>query len=91
MDSEIQRQSFSIFLKIIGLAFIYRPLTAKGPVRPSEDWVPVALTGLDVADQTPIWWRDPSGIVISLSGFRRLAENETPGSDSVLPMLLVAR
>jgi hypothetical protein len=72
----------SVDAQYTGLAFIYRPLTAKGPVRASQDWVPVMLTGLDVADQTPIRWHDASGMVSSLNGFRRLAEKETPGSDS---------
>jgi hypothetical protein len=72
----------SVDAQYTGLAFIYRPLTAKGPVRASQDWVPVALTGLDVADQTPIRWHDASGMVSSLSGFRRLAGKETPESAS---------
>lgn len=72
----------SVDAQYTGLAFIYRPLSAKGPVRASEDLVPVALTGLNVADQTQITWHDASGFITSLSGFRRLAEGETPGSDS---------
>ena len=65
-----------------GLAFIYRPLVAKGPVRTSKERATVVLTGLDVADGTTIEWHDASGTISTLSGFRRLAEKETQGADA---------
>jgi hypothetical protein len=72
----------SVDVQYTGLAFVYRPLTAQGPVRASQDLVPVALTGLDVGDQTSVQWRDASGTVSSLDGFEPLAETEAPSSDS---------
>jgi hypothetical protein len=72
----------SVDAEYTGLAFISRPLIAEGPVPASQDWVPVVLTGLEVADDTLIQWHDAAGIVSSPDGFRRLADTKPQLPDS---------